>query len=123
MKKIIILIACALSMSSSAFAVTSLTISANFASTTGGTLYGAKSGAATTSPLIGKTSTGVGVAGATATTGYALMTQHKSGIKAYGSSFDSTSIFQATTVAGTPFASPPTTANSAIFVGNGWTTM
>lgn len=46
--------------------------------------------------LIGKCSTGVDVGWNTDTLGYALMTQHKQGTKAYGSSYDSTAIYQTT---------------------------
>lgn len=50
---------------------------------------------ANTSPLIGKCSTGVAIAWYLDSTGggYALMTQHKSGTKAYGTSYDSTAIY------------------------------
>jgi hypothetical protein len=44
--------------------------------------------------LIGKCSTGVDIAWNTSINGYALMTQHQSGTKAYGSSYDSTAIYQ-----------------------------
>ncbi len=60
--------------------------------TTGKSLYGAKSGTAdTTSPLIGKTSTGVAVWCflRTSGTGYAIVTQHMNGTKAFGTSYDS----------------------------------
>ena len=50
-------------------------------------------GSSATSPLIGKTSTGVGIGWVTSTTGYALSTQHKNGSKAFATSFDSTSLF------------------------------
>jgi len=45
--------------------------------------------------LIGKTSTGVGIGLLCVAegTGYSLVTQHLNGTKAFGSSYDSTSIF------------------------------
>ena len=52
-----------------------------------------KGGSSATSPMIGKCSTGVGIGWVTDTAGYALATQHKSGSKAYATSFDSTSLF------------------------------
>lgn len=42
---------------------------------------------------IGKLSNGVSLAAYTSDVGYVLVTQHKSGVKAYGTSFDSTAIF------------------------------
>jgi len=127
MGKILALIALLL-MSTSALAADNVAMGTSFAST-GLSLYGAKSGVTiatpSTSPLIGKTSTGVAVSAKSATTGYAIWTQHKSGIKAYGSSFDSTSIFQATAVAGAPAVTggaAPTQADSTMFTGV-WTTM
>lgn len=56
------------------------------------------------SALISKASTGVDVAWQTDANGYALMTQHKSGTKAYGSSYDSTAIYQTTAADVTPGA-------------------
>jgi len=119
MKKIVILIAFSLFAVSSAFAGDSLTISLT---TTGLSVYGAKTGtAATTSPLIGKTSTGVGIGMKTASTGYSVVSQHKNGTKAFGSSFDSTSIYSIDVVAGTA-TTGPTTADSALYTGS-WTSM
>jgi len=46
--------------------------------------------------LIARSSTGVGVGWNTDVNGYSIMTQHKSGTKAYGSSFDSTVVYQTT---------------------------
>lgn len=126
MKKIIALVACSLFLSVSAYADDNLGIGTDFGNA-GKTINGAKSGTpGTTAPLIGKLSTGVAISAKTATTGYAVITQHKNGIKAYGSAFDSTSIYQATTTAGTAVNSgnAPSSANSAIFVtGSTWTTM
>lgn len=63
---------------------------------TGNELHASTTGVAATkdTALIGKASTGVSIGWKTQTDGYALVTQHKSGTKAFGSSFDSTSIFQ-----------------------------
>jgi opacity protein-like surface antigen len=98
MKKIVLLTALVMLYASSAFAsasATTLTL-ANGMALAGNSVYGAKGAgttASTSSPLIGKTSTGVGMGYSTAPAGYALATQHKNGTKAYGSSFDSTSIY------------------------------
>lgn len=123
MKKVIALTALSLFMASSAFAAGSLTLSLASGST-GLTLYGAKSGsAAATSPLIGKTSTGIGlgmVLDTTAGAGYALKTQHKSGTKVFGSTYDSTSIYSKDVTAGTADSTSITT-NVSCF--NGWTTL
>ena len=64
-------------------------------------LHGAPATATNSTALIGKASTGVGVGWNTKTTGYALITQHKSGTKAFGSSYDSTAMFM-TIAEGTP---------------------
>jgi hypothetical protein len=123
MKKIIMLIAISLFTATSVFAAgATLTLSL---STTGKSVYGAKTGTASaTTPLIGKTSTGVGVGmavDATAGAGYSLQTQHKNGTKTFGSSFDSTSIFSKDVTAGTADTTSLTTGASQ-FTGT-WTTM
>jgi opacity protein-like surface antigen len=121
MKKIIILTAISLLMASSAFAADVITISSNL-TTTGLSVWGAKATAASGTGLIGKTSTGVGVGMKTAKTGYAVVTQHKNGTKAFGSSFDSTSIYSIpVTTVGTAVTGP-TSADSALFTGS-WTSM
>jgi len=124
MKKIIILTAISLFAASSAFADT-----INLTST-GLSLWGAKTGVTAVSGtnLIGKTSTGVGIGYVTASTGYAVVTQHKNGTKAFGSSFDSTAIYSAPVVVTSGAnvgATIPTTADSTLFVASGtvWTTM
>ena len=72
-----------------------------------------------TSPLIGKTSTGVGLALATGPVGYALSTQHISGTKAFASRHDSTSIHvKDVTTVGTPVLSE--IAIDQDFTTDGW---
>ena len=75
----------------------------SLANSTGLELHAHSTGntASITSPLIGKCSTGVGVGWKTDVNGYALITQHKSGTKAYGSSYDSTALY-VTVEDGTP---------------------
>jgi hypothetical protein len=108
MKNIFIFTALLMLVTSTSFAAG--TVSGAFATftdaNTGKALHaaGTAAGVSTTSALIGKNSTGVSVAWQTATGGYALATQHRSGTKAYGTSFDSTAIFQTITdvAPGTP---------------------
>jgi hypothetical protein len=97
---------------------------------TGKTLYGAKaSGAAATAgadqKLIGKASTGVAVGCLTSTLGYALITQHKQGVKAYGTSHDSTAVYMADAQKGTAKKQVPDNIGTTDFVaaGSGWTSM
>ncbi|MDD2271748.1 MAG: hypothetical protein PHP95_01065 [Desulfuromonadaceae bacterium] len=123
MKKVIILAAISLFFVPSAFAAGTLTLSVT---TTGLSVYGAKSGVTITvgDPgviLIGKTSTGVGVGMSSADAGYSVETQHKNGTKAFGSSFDSTSIYTKDVTAGTADDTTLTTAVDSF--GTGWTTM
>ncbi len=63
-------------------------------SATGQELTGDLDTATEDTALIGRCSTGVDVGWSTDENGYALMTQHKSGTKAYGTSYDSTALFQ-----------------------------
>ncbi|ABK99271.1 hypothetical protein Ppro_1657 [Pelobacter propionicus DSM 2379] len=86
-------------------------------------MYGDKSTAtAATAALIGKTSTGVSVGLLTSSLGYAVVTQHKNGTKAFGSSYDSTSVFSSTVTEGTALLTVPTAITSADFTGT-WTSM
>ena len=128
MKKIFIVTAMLLVAASSAFASDSITINLATAGMQGLTLYGAKSAAVASSPLIGKSSTGVGVGIKVDIlgTGYALLTQHKNGTKEFGSSYDSTSVFSApvpTTSIGTPVLAVPTAFTSVDFTSGTWTSM
>jgi hypothetical protein len=121
MKKIITFIAISLFTTSSAFAADSFTLNLT---DTGKTVYGGKTAAtADTQHIIGKTSTGVGLGievDATAGAGYSLATQHKNGTKAYGSAFDSTSIFTLDATAGTAVTVTLTTGSTQF---SSWTTM
>ena len=126
MKKALTLIAISLLISSSAYAGTNLTIATGFGDA-GKELVGAASEGGTTS-RIGKTSTGVGLGmlvDGTSGAGYAMVTQHKSGTKAFGSSFDSTAIY--TTVAdgtpGTVILDVPTATDTKDFSGTDWKAM
>lgn len=95
MKKIIVIAAVLVFLAPNCFAAVSSSASASLdlVNNTGLSLYGDATTASSSTALIGKTSTGVGVAWQTSLNGYALMTQHKNGTKAYGSSYDSTAIF------------------------------
>ena len=127
MKKILIITVLSLVVASSAFGATTLKIDLATAGLQGATLYGAKTGtAATTSPLIGKTSSGVGLGAFVNAqgTGYAIITQHKNGTKEFGSSFDSTSIFSTpVTIVGTAELAQPSGITTADFTALNWTSM
>lgn len=121
-KTIVLLAGISVFTASSAFANLTLTLTS-----TGLSVYGVKTGTASnTSPLIGKTSTGVGVGiavDATAGAGYSVKTQHKNGTKAFGSSFDSTSIYTVDVTAGTADTTTLTTGSDSFIGQTGWTTM
>lgn len=95
MKKILILTAVLVLSATFSFAAggTSATGDIDF-SATGQDLTGDPATATADTALIGRCSTGVDVGWSTDVNGYALMTQHKSGTKAYGTSYDSTALFQ-----------------------------
>lgn len=96
MKKILVITAVLVLAASSSFAAiaTGATGTMDLAGSTGLELHGDPATADADSALIGKGSTGVSVGWNTDVNGYAIMTQHKSGTKAYGSSYDSTAIYQ-----------------------------
>ncbi|KAB0666896.1 hypothetical protein F6V25_05650 [Oryzomonas japonica] len=128
MKKTVVFAVMALLSASSVFAAsTKIDLDISSTGKSGLSLYGGKTGV-TISPgaagttLIGKTSTGVGLGAITDTPGYALETQHKNGTKAYGSAYDSTSIYQKDVTAGTSDTSGYSKTGSDAF-GTGWTTM
>lgn len=127
MKKIAILTALLLCVSSTAFAAATITMASPLTSaTTGKSVWGAKSGetAASGGHLIAKTSSGVGVGLFTdgGGLGYSVVTQHLKGGKAYGTSYDSTSIFSTVvTTKGTPQLTVPTAITTADFTS--WTSL
>jgi hypothetical protein len=128
LKKISIMTAVTLLMSSFAFAAGSSSPTLDMslvAGSSGLSLYGAKGAASATSPLIGKNSTGVGVGVTTGAQGYALITQHINGTKAFGSTFDSTAMVSAdVTTKGTPLMVKPATSDIATAFSTGsWTSM
>jgi hypothetical protein len=90
---------------------------------TGLQLHGAAGTASNATAIIGKCSTGVGVGWVTEDDGYALITQHENGTKAYGSSYDSTSLYSIIAVKGTVKDAAPANITTATFVGTGWTAM
>lgn len=126
MKKIAIITAACMLFANVAFAAGTLTLTLGTTPSTGKSVYGAKTGstASTSTALIGKTSTGVGIGMNSAATGYSVITQHLSGTKAYGSAHSSTSIFVHEVTAGTAVGSGTTAANSADFTAaNGWSSL
>ena len=74
------------------------------------------------SSTIGKLSTGVHLSWNTAAAGYAVITAHKSGVKAFGSAHDSTAITWKTQAKDT-VVDVPSAAGSAAVSGAGWTIM
>jgi hypothetical protein len=133
MRNILLINAAILLFASTAFAGATITMSSDLSATsavTGKTLYGAKTaGAAATADenqkLIGKASTGVAVGCITSTLGYAIVTQHKQGVKAYGTSHDSTAVYMADAEKGTAKLTVPSAIGTTDFVasGSGWTSM
>ncbi len=122
-KKISVITAIAMLVSSSAFAENITMASSLTSANTGKTVYGTKTGTATAdSPLIGKTSSGVGIGLYTNSQGYSVVTQHTNGTKAYGTSYDSTSIFSHdVTKKGTAYLEKPTAITTTDFAA--WSTM
>jgi len=118
MKKIVVITALMLLASTAAFAGTTVKMDLTDKANTGLTLTGAENSTASYQ-LIGKTSTGVGLAMITDPQGYSLATQHMNGTKEFGSSYDSTSIY-ATDVAtvGTPVVATLTATDTTNF--DGW---
>jgi hypothetical protein len=132
MRKVIIFNLLALFVASAAFAADpGAQNQASFASgKTGLSLFGAAGAPSVTGGvpaagtiLIGKNSTGCSVGWDTATGGYAINTQHQNGSKAFGTSFDSTAIYQVDVVKGTAVAQPGATDSSAFPSSANWTTM
>jgi hypothetical protein len=120
MKKILILTAVLVLAATNCFAVGSgANGSMTLTTDVGLEMHGSTTGVAATkdTALIGKLSTGVAVGWLTTTGGYALVTQHKSGTKAFGSSYDSTAIFQYIKDAepGTIILAKPTATTTADF--------
>ena len=99
---------------------------------TGKSLYGCQLGGTITvtnnvpgsgTELIGKNSTGVGTGWDTSAIGYAINTQHISGSKAFGTSYDSSAMYQLSVGTGTATAAPGTTDSGSFPSANGWTSM
>lgn len=125
MKKILVLTTTLVLAATSCFALASgATGTMTLTTDVGLTLHGDRTTATATTASIGKLSTGVGVAWRTSTAGYTLITQHKSGTKGFGSSYDSTAIYGFTgeKVPGTPALAVPTAIDTTDFV-TGWKAM
>jgi hypothetical protein len=120
MKKIIIITALFVFASSSAFAAGDADV---VWADAGKTLRGAASGVGDTSPAIGKLSTKVGIAWQADEDGYAIITQHQSGVKAYGTSHDSTAIYVTDVTKGSEQTAPSTADSTDFVTGTDWKTM
>lgn len=117
MKKIVLFNILALFVASAAFAAGAASTKASF-DTAGKKVVG--TGGPATNASIGKLSTKVALGWNTDANGYAVNTQHQQGTKAYGTSFDSTSIYVDDVTVGTEVDVPGTTGSDAF---DGWTTM
>lgn len=123
-KKLSIIIAMSLFVSSTVFAAGSIDMGTELlkSADTGKTLYGAKADASKTSPLIGKTSTGIGLGVFTTAQGYAVTTVHMNGTKQFGTAYDSSSLFSKDLATkGTPTLGVPEAITTADF--DGWASM
>jgi hypothetical protein len=119
MKKIIMILALSLFAAGSAFAAGTNTGTLDLTKT-GLSAYGQKGAGADI--LLGKTSTGVGLGWATSANGYSMVTQHKSGTRAFGTSYDTTSMFFVDKAVGTA-AATPSASDSTAFGTGGWQSM
>lgn len=122
MKKIIVSLFILACSATSAFAVSSAASSASVLVETGWSVFGDKAAATDKTAKIGRLSSGVGLAFNTATANYALITQHKSGVRKYGSASDSTLINWSVATKDTVIAAP-LTPNVSSISGAGWTGM
>ena len=132
MRKVIILNILALFVASSAFATESAaTAGIDFTTpATGLSLWGSSAAVSVTTNvpaagtiLIGKNSTGVGTGWNTSGLGYAIETQHISGSKAFGTSYDSSAIYQIDVTKGTAVSTSGPSATDSSSFASGWTTM
>jgi hypothetical protein len=128
MKKLLIMTAILVLSATSCFALDSdASGTMSLTDDVGLTLYAsdADTAASISTASIGKFSTGVGVGWKTDAVGYALVTQHKSGTKGYGSSYDSTAIYQfkGEKAPGVPALTTPASSDTASFVGGTWKPM
>ncbi|MSM38207.1 MAG: hypothetical protein GJT30_01095 [Geobacter sp.] len=119
MKRTLIAISLVLAAASTSFAAATANI---VWADAGKNVVGGNDASVTTPKQIGKLSTGVSMAFNTATTGYALITQHKNGVKAFGTSADSTAIYQMPVTKEATTAAPNATT-SADFLTGDWTSM
>ena len=119
MKRIIVVISLVLFTYSFSFAAATGDIATTYTNA-GKTVAGGNDAAVGTPKSIGKLSTGVDLAFTTSTVGYSLITQHKNGVKSFGTSHDSTAIYSKnSTKAGAVTA---VAADSSAFVAS-WTSM
>ena len=121
MKKIFVLSAALVFVASNCFALDSgATGTMTLTDDVGLELHADADTATADTALIGKLSTGVGVGWKTETGGYALVTQHKNGTKAYGTSYDSTAIYQykGEVSPGSPALAVPTATDTSDFTSD-----
>ncbi len=122
MKKIIAAILISAFSATSAFAVSSAASSASVLAETGWSVFGDGTTATATTAKIGRLSTGVGLAFFTSAASYALITQHKNGVRKFGSASDST-LVNWTTAAKDTVIAVPSAANVSAVSAAGWSAM
>lgn len=121
MKKILFAVLLMTLAATSSFAASAASSASDYTKT-GLSVYGDKTTASATTAVIGRLSTGVHMAYVTSTAAYVLVTQHKSGVRKYGTAFDSTVINWMPALKDTNIALPDAPSVSAIS-GDGWTVM
>jgi hypothetical protein len=117
MKKIVLLIIIALSVSTPAFATA--TAASGVSDVEAQTLAGTAPAALD----IGRSSKGVLYAWSTSLTGYAIATYHMSGTKFYGTTYDSTKFFFDDVGTGATLTAPTSSAAAEAFPLSSWTAM
>ncbi|NJD37124.1 MAG: hypothetical protein FIA89_02200 [Geobacter sp.] len=122
MKRIIAAILISAFTVTSAFATDSAADADSSLDETGWSVFGDGTTASATTAKIGRLSTGVGLAFSTSTSSYALITQHKNGVRKFGSASDSTLINWSPATKETKI-DKPTAANVSAISGAGWSAM
>ena len=123
MKKIILsALVATIALAANSYAGTAIATGNVLSYGNGEQIYGSATASATSDgTLIGRLSKGVGIGIAFSTSGYSVTTKHKTGIKMYGTSFDSTAIYSIDSTSGTAVTAPGAADSSAF--GSGWTAM
>lgn len=121
MKKIIFTSLLLIVSAATSFAA-SATSAASVIGDAGKGVFGDKTTATNATAKIGKLSTGVHLAWNTTTASYAIMTQHKSGVRKFGTASDSTAITWVTATKDT-IVDAPASPNVLAVLAEGWSVM